>query len=471
MTFALTAKQTEALKLLGGASTHTLLVGGSRSGKTFIICRSTASRAQVACSRHAMLRFRFNHIKTSIILDTWPKMMDLCYPGVAKHCRLDRTDWFYEMPCADSGTFTKGIGGKTKASEVWFGGLDDKDRTDKILGQEYVTMDFNEITQISYAARNTAITRLAQKVILPDGRQMRLRAWYDENPPSVAHWSYRMFIEKMNPDDRRPLPNPENYEALSMNPGDNLANLPPEYLAELGSLPERQRRRFLLGQFQALDENALWTFELLDRCRNEVREGDETRGGLPDMVRIVVAVDPSGVKGEEDERSDEVGIVVVGLGVDGIAYVLEDLSGRWSSEKWTKIAIDAFNRWEADRIVAEVNYGGGLVQLGIQAAGARVPFHEVRASRGKVVRAEPIAVLFERGLVRLNGKFPHLEDQLCAFTTAGYVGSRSPDRADAMVWGLADLFPQAVKGPRKDASERQSSANVGYGGAKARGRR
>lgn len=442
MAFVLTNKQKEQLAMFGGAATHTLSVGGSRSGKTFGMCRAIATRALAHRSRHAMLRYRFNHIKSSIVMDTWPKMMDLCFPGASSKCRLDKTDWFYEFP---------------NGSEVWFGGLDDKDRTDKILGQEYATLGFNESTQISYQARNTAITRLAQNTPL------RLRAWYDENPPSVAHWTYRMFVEKLNPDDRRPLPNPENYAHILMNPADNLANLPAEYLKELAALPERQKRRFLYGLFQTLDDNALWTFELLDRQRHE--------GELPQMVRIVVAVDPSGVKGDEDKRSDEVGIVVVGLGVDGIAYVLEDCSGRFSADKWTTVAISAYQRWEADCIVGEVNFGAGLVELGIKAAGANAPFREVHASRGKVVRAEPISVLFSRGLVRIAGRMPHMEDQLCAFTTDGYKGSRSPDRADAMVWGLCELFPQTIKGPRKSPGERQTTANVGHADSKRRAAR
>jgi hypothetical protein len=310
VSFHLARKQDAQLRLMGSDATHIMAYGGSRSGKTFGFVRGTLIRAQAYRSRHAMLRYRFNHIKASIIFDTLPKVMDLCFPGVSPHCHLDKTDWFYAVPTAESNTRVS-----RNWSEIWFGGLDDKERTEKILGQEYATIYLNECSQIPYASRNMAMTRLAQNTPL------RLKAYYDCNPPGMAHWTYRLFIEKRDPDRRTPLANPENYAALVMNPADNEDNLPASYLNELAGMSEAMRRRFLLGQFADVSESALWTLELLDQQRI-------VDGKVPDMVRIVVAVDPSGVAGEEDKRSDEVGIVVVGLGKDGRGYVLEDLSGR-----------------------------------------------------------------------------------------------------------------------------------------------
>ncbi|MHC2163127.1 phage terminase large subunit family protein [Bradyrhizobium ottawaense] len=200
------------------------------------------------------------------------------------------------------------------------------------------------------------------------------------------------------------------------------------------------RARFLLGQFQSQVDNALWTIESLDKARVET--------GLPDMQRIIIAVDPSGCSGPEDERSDEVGIVVAGLGVDGKGYVLEDLSGRFApggQNGWGNIVATAFDRHDADCVVAETNYGGAMVQEVMKTARPRTPFHEVKASRGKAVRAEPVALLFDHGKAMLAGTFPKLEDQLCSFTTAGYMGDRSPDRADAMVWALSEIFPAIAR--------------------------
>lgn len=401
---------------------HVLLRGGSRSGKTFLIMRAMIIRALAYPSRHAVLRFRFNHVKASIIRDTLPKVMGLCFPDVAPLCHLDKSDWFYTIPSGDGGV-----------SEIWFGGLDDKERTEKILGLEFATLFLNECSQIPLSSRNVAVTRLAQKTPL------RLKAWYDCNPPATSHWTYKLFIRKVDPDTNRNLSYPDNFTELRLNPDDNRANLAPEYLTELDGLPERLRKRFLLGEFGEETDGALWTLESLDASRH--------MGDLPEMQRVVVAVDPSGCAGPEDERSDEVGICVTGLGVDGHGYVLEDLSGRHppgGEKSWPRIVASASERWDAS-IVAETNFGGAMVKEVMRAAAPKVPVREIKASRGKAVRAEPVAYLFDQGKVRLAGRFPRLEDQLCSMTLAGFTGSKSPDRADAMVWGLSALFPSLTK--------------------------
>lgn len=418
--FKLTEKQIEANRLLGSGAVHIMLYGGARSGKSLLIIRAIVIRALAHQSRHAILRYRFNHLKGSIVYDTLPKCMELCFPGVAQHCRLDKSDWFYKLP---------------NGSEIWFGGLDDKERTEKILGLEYASVFLNECSQIPWGSRNMAMTRLAQRT------ELRLKAFYDCNPPSDAHWTSRLFRRKEDPGTHTAVPNPELFASLVMNPADNLENLPPAYLRELEQLPERMRRRFLLGEFQAAVDNALWAMEMLDR-------GRVLDGVLPDMQRIVIGVDPSGCSGPEDERSDEVGIVVVGLGIDGRGYVIEDLSGHFGPSTWANIVATAFDRHAADCVVAETNYGGAMVRETMRTARPRTPVLEVKASRGKAVRAEPIAVLFEQHKACIVGHLPKLEDQLCSFTTAGYAGDRSPDRADAMIWGLTEIFPAVAKGKR-----------------------
>lgn len=428
-----------------------MLYGGSRSGKTFVLIRALVYRALAYESRHAVLRYRFNHLKASVVYDTLPKVMELCFPGVAENCRLDKTDWFYKLPV-----------GEDKWSEIWFGGLDDKERTEKILGQEYSTLFLNECSQIPYASRNIAMTRLAQKTPL------RLRAYYDCNPPGMAHWTYRMFTEKRDPLSREAVRHPENYTSLIMNPKDNLANLSEDYIQELESLPEAQRRRFLLGQFADTSESALWSLELLDQNRAD--------GELPAFKRVVIAVDPSGCEGEEDERSDEVGIIVCGLSDRGIIYVIEDLSGRHKPEAWGKISVDAYDRYDADAIVGETNYGGDMVAAVIRAAASdpervkqeSVPFKKVTASRGKHVRAEPVAALYEQKKVMHAGRFEELEDQLCGFTTAGFCGGKSPDRADAAIWGITALYPSATKPAANTNSE--PKVQLGYSHMKKRRR-
>jgi phage terminase large subunit-like protein len=158
------------------------------------------------------------------------------------------------------------------------------------------------------------------------------------------------------------------------------------------------------------------------------------------LERVVIAVDPSGCAGEEDQRSDEIGIVAVGLGHDGIGRVLEDGTGRYSPDGWANKALDLFDRWKADKIVAEKNFGGAMVESTIRAARRTAPLKLLTASRGKVQRAEPVAALYEQGKVRHVGQFPELERQYCLFSTAGYMGPRSPDHADAAIWGLTELM-------------------------------
>jgi predicted phage terminase large subunit-like protein len=184
-------------------------------------------------------------------------------------------------------------------------------------------------------------------------------------------------------------------------------------------------------------------------------------GDLPEWQRIVVAVDPSGSGDTDNVDNDAIGILVVGLGTDGNCYVLEDCTVKAGPGTWGNIATTAFDRHRADVIVAETNFGGAMVQTVIQAARQRTPFKAVTASRGKVVRAEPFSSLYEQGKIRHVGYFRELEDELAGFSTLGYTGHGSPNRADALIWGLTELFPGMVN-PRKQTKpepiERLASA-------------
>lgn len=421
--FKLTEKQAEAQEVLNGPATHVMLAGGSRSGKTFLTVRKIVQRALKAPgSRHAILRFRLGHVKQSVMMDTFPTVMSKCFPGIEYD--LNRSDlMFATMP-----------GG----SEIWFGGLDDKQRVEKILGNEYASIFLNECSQIAYDSRNMAVTRLAQKVTdRATGMPLRLKMYYDENPPDKGHWTYRMFKLLQDPETRQPL-DPNDYAFYRINPGDNQENLSAAYIKTLEALPERLRKRFLYGDFRDSAPNALFRDEWLEKWRN-------IDGELPDMLRIIVAVDPSGADDDDNIENDEIGIIVAGLGIDGNGYVLEDLTCKAGPGVWGKVATTAFERWDADRIVAEQNFGGAMVKFVIRAARPNTPFRPVTASRGKVVRAEPVSALVESGRVRMAGIFRELEDELCAFTTHGYMGENSPNRADAFVWAMSDLFPELTK--------------------------
>lgn len=435
--FNLTERQSLAQAILSGLATWLMLFGGGRSGKTFLILRNIVMRALKAPgSRHLIVRFRFKHLKSSIILDTFPKVMRLCFPDV--HYDLSKTDWYVRLP-----------GG----SEIWFAGLDDGDRMEKILGLEYATIYINEASQVTWAGVQILLTRLAQRVTqLLDGREpraLKLRFLFDCNPPNKAHWTFKVFRQKVDPETKEPLRTPENYEAFQMNPRDNEANLSPEYLATLDGLSERMKRRFLRGEFGDATPNALFDEEAIDR--NRCAEGED----LPDFVRVVVSVDPSGASDDEaNADNDEVGITVDALGTDGRAYLLEDLTVSGGPSTWGKVAVQAYIRHRADVVVGETNFGGGMVKFTVAVAASkmevRVPFKMVTASRGKVQRAEPFSALYEDGKVRHVGIFPKLEDEMCAFSTGGYTGPKSPNRADAHIWGLAELFPSMVRAPKPE---------------------
>lgn len=418
--FKFTAKQEAARQVLNSDATHVALGGGSRSGKTLLILSNVITRAlKENESRHAIFRFRFNAVVSSVVLETLPDVMAMRWPGLRERCKLhQKPDYYLELP---------------NGSEIWFCGLEDKDRVEKVLGKEYSTVHFNECSQIPYLSVVTALSRLAQKT-----ESLRLKAYYDFNPPSKVHWTYKQFIEKRDPVTNQPAKNEFNYGFYLINPADNRDNIAPEYFEILEAMPPRQRNRFLLGQFADVDEGALWTEELLEVTRRIGREGESS---IPQFLRVVIAVDPSGTRGPEDTRSDEVGIVVVALGTDGHGYLLEDMSGRFKPEDWSEIVEAAFHRHRADVVVGESNFGGDMVRAVIQAKNKSITYKEVHASRGKVVRAEPISTLYSTGKIHHVGYFPELEEQLCSFTTSGPQGLKSPDRADAAVWGFTELFP------------------------------
>lgn len=191
---------------------------------------------------------------------------------------------------------------------------------------------------------------------------------------------------------------------------------------------------------QMLDDvaGALWKRDLIRYAPMPtiLRHGE----AVPDMVRIVVAVDPAVTSGED---SDETGIVVVGIGApDGRMYVLDDLSGRMGALAWARRAVEAYRDLGADRIIAEANNGGDLVEVTLRQIDPNIPVRLVHASRGKRTRAEPVAALYEQGRVFHVKPHEALEDQMCSFT--GATGESSPDRMDALVWAITELAVQSV---------------------------
>jgi predicted phage terminase large subunit-like protein len=208
----------------------------------------------------------------------------------------------------------------------------------------------------------------------------------------------------------------------------NKANLAPAFLKEIQDKYEGTRlgRQEIHAEILDEAEGALWSGEILDKYRVKV---------VPRLVRVVVAIDPAV---SAKKSSDETGIIVAGLGCDGHGYVLADVSGRLSPNAWGRRAIDAYSLHKADRIIAEKNNGGDLVEQNLRTINARIPYKGINASRGKQTRAEPIAALSEQGRVHMVGVLADLEQQLVLWEPQS--GAPSPDRLDAMVWALTELM-------------------------------
>ena len=414
-TFELTARQKEVRAVFATAAKYFLIYGGSRSGKTFLTIYTIITRMiKAPGSRHVVFRNDGIDAKQSIGNETIPSVLKLAYPGLV--LKWHDQDGYYEAP---------------NGSQLWLAGLKDKARLDKVLGKEFCTIYLNEASQITLEAFSVVQTRLAQVVMQTNGKRLPLRLYVDLNPTVAAHWTYQIWVNGIHPADNRPVPHhAEQYRHMTINPVDNADNLPADYLQALAALPERMRRRFYDGAFTADDDNALW------------RRGWIKRDELPEYGRIVIALDPATTN---NTGSDETGIVVAGLGGDQRGYVLADESGKFRPEEWARRAISLYDTFSADCIVAEVNQGGDMVEALIKAEsrGRTIPVRKVTATRAKHVRAEPVAALYEQGKVRHADEFPALEDQMCAFTVdfdrkaQGY----SPDRVDALVWAMTELFP------------------------------
>lgn len=388
------------------------------SGKSFII---VFAQIVIACkfpgSRHLVCRFRFNHVKNSIWMDTLKKVLKVCFPQLV--VKWNNADYFITLP---------------NGSEIWIGGLDDKERSEKILGMEFLTIFVNEASQISYEAYTTLLTRLAQQI---DGARNLL--FIDENPPSKKHWTYKIFFGHVEPETNVSLSYIDQYGHLHMNPADNVQNISKDYMELLESLPARKKKRFLKGEFADETEGALWTDELINGGRLPYSSSWSLESKAPVYERIVIAIDPAVTS---KDTSDETGIVVTAKGYDGHLYVLEDQSDIYTPSDWAKKAVSLYRKYKADRIIGEVNNGGDLIEAVIRQVDDNVSYKSVHATRDKLTRAEPVAALYEQGKAHHIGELSELELEMTSWSAKA--GEKSPNRIDALVWGATELILDSV---------------------------
>jgi phage terminase large subunit-like protein len=218
---------------------------------------------------------------------------------------------------------------------------------------------------------------------------------------------------------------------------ENRANLAGAFLSQIIARYENTRlgRQELLGELLLDVPGALWGHAMLEECRRE---------HAPELTRIVVSIDPATTSGDD---ADETGIIVAGIDEHGRGYVLADLSGRFAPTEWAHRAISAYHSYHADRIVAEVNQGGDMVEATLRMIDRNVSFRSVHASRAKVTRAEPVAALYEQRRIFHIGSFGPLEDQMSSFAPGIFdrkTAGCSFDRVDALVWSFSDLLIQPM---------------------------
>lgn len=266
--FHKTDKQKEAVRLLGSQAKNIMLYGGSRSGKTFLLCYALIVRAAKTKSRHIIIRQNFNHVKRSIWLDTLPKVLALAFPNLRAH--PNKSDYFYKL---------------ANGSEIWIGGMDDEKSVEKILGNEYSTIYFNECSQLNYSSIQIAKTRLAEK------NDLSKKIYYDENPPTKSHWSYWLFEKKIDPIGEVPIEDPHNYASLLMNPNDNIENIDSEYLDMLSKMPEKEKNRFLKGLYNdETDGSVYYSFNRDNHVREIKPYGGTVFVGMDYNVDPLTAV-------------------------------------------------------------------------------------------------------------------------------------------------------------------------------------
>lgn len=429
--FKINVGQKRVIDLIKSPASEIMVASGSRSGKTFIIIWCIVTIAlKFPKSRHLIARKHFAHVKGSVWLDTLPKVLEICYPELKDKVKFNNTDFYCVFP---------------NGSEIHLAGLDDKERVDKILGKEYLTIFYNECSEISYDAYTTVKSRLAQmcSYTKPEGTIVyaKNKIFLDQNPTSSKHWTKVLFLDKTDPESRVKVTNPERYAFTQIHPSENSENISADYLEMLENLPPAKRKRFLDGTFNDGSENALWNNDIIAKAR--VKEA-------PRLKRVVIALDPA-VTATDD--SDETGISIKGLGFNDHVYTLDDRTGIYTPNEWAEMAVDLYHDFKADLIVGEANNGGDLIETVIRQFSKTVPYQKIHALRDKYSRAEPVAQLMWMKDPRdhIVGELPDLEEEMVNWE--GKTGQPSPNRIDANVWATYALLPDMIGGDKKQTGQ------------------
>lgn len=295
---------------------------------------------------------------------------------------------------------------------------------------------------ICWVEEAQTIISTSLEILRPTIRKPGSEIWFSWNPRNPSDPVDQLFRGIETPDDA--IIEEVNYDS---NPFFT-EELEKERLFDKRANPTRYGHIWL-GHYEPVAIGAIWDRVTL----HENRVKDQ-----PDLERIVVAVDPAV---SSEERSDEHGIIVCAEGEDGNGYVIEDGTTKGKPHKWATRAVALFDKHEADAVVIEINQGGDMAESVLRSIRHDLPIIKVRATRGKHVRAEPISALYTLGRMKHVGAFPELEAQMCQMTAAGYEGEGSPDRVDALVWGMTELF-HSISRPDTELEMAMPAGNGGW---------
>ena len=421
------------------SNTYHLFYGGGGSGKSFFIQYIILSRAlRAPNSRHGIFRLTRASCEKTLFDKTLLEVVRSVFPSLLNDpdFKINLSDMSVDLP---------------NGSKIFYDGLDEN-RIQKVLGDEFQTIWLNECNEFSYKQVSILVGRLRGEAIDMAGRPIKNKMFFDCNPRSKKDWDYRAFVMGVNPDDNTLLENPDEWVMAKLNPLANIKNVGEDYVKNMNAtMSESDKKRYIKGEWANDNPDALFKTAMFDDNRRPVKKDATVDGRLEAagvvMRRIVVAVDPAVTN---NKNSDETGIIVAGLGADGRAYILEDASGKWSPDQWANKAYELYKKWDADRVVAERNQGGDMVASILRKAFTHLPIKLVHASKGKVLRAEPVSAVYEQNNVSHVGSYPELEEQMCEFGMPGL--TKSPDRLDALVWALTELLKLKGGGPPSGVS-------------------
>jgi phage terminase large subunit-like protein len=427
--FKPTASQLEALELLKTAGANRFLArGGRRSGKSVAWSLAVAGRAMLyPKSKHGVFRNTLNTCRELLFQGTFIEVMELAWPGY-----LQRPDVTINKQ-GSTITFHNG-------SIIYFKGLDEN-RLTRQRGAEYATIWLNECNEVrdwdsivvleSSLNHSTPMLDAQGNPVLRNGKPLVImpKLLFDCNPQLNSDWDARAFKFLLNPATNLPHKRPERWREIKMDPEDNIENQGPNYLQDLrdsvAGSPAAEST-LLLGEWRDDNPNAMFHPDRITR----------TTVTKEQCSRIVVALDPTTTN---HERSDEAGIVVVGLH-DGKAVVLADYSRKGTPDEWAAATVKAYDDFEANAVVYEKNQGGLMVESTLAGVRRNLPCLPIHASKGKISRAEPVSIQYNRGRVVHADQFKTLEQQMFDFESTVDRRGSSPDRVDALVYGVTSIL-------------------------------